>query len=148
VNIVMGVLLFHVIGFQGIAMATSIAAWINVLQMVTTLAKRGTYSPSAKTWNRLIRIGLSTFVFGLLLFGASHWRHLIESLFDHVRIGHVIGAKEFAILLTCVVGAFAYPPLLFASGGVTLAEIKRALKRKPASIEEEIGETPAGPGLL
>ena len=51
-------------------------------------------------------------------------------------------------MLTVLAGAALYPPLLFAFGGVKWSEVKRALKRKPAPIEEEIGETPAGPGLL
>jgi putative peptidoglycan lipid II flippase len=147
VNIVMGVLLFRLIGFQGIAMATSIAAWINVLQMAATLRRRGTYRPSARTWSRLARIGLSALAFGGLLYAAGAYRADIEALFAHVRIGHGIGAKEFAILLTCVIAAGAYPPLLFAFGGVKWSEVRRALKRRPAKLEDEIGETPAGPGL-
>jgi putative peptidoglycan lipid II flippase len=147
INIVLGVALFRTIGFQGIAMATSIAAWINVLQMLWTLRQRGTYRPSAKTWSRLARIGLSNLVFGALLFACAYFRPQIEGVFSGFRLAHVAGPKELAILVTCVVAALSYPPLLFAFGGVKLSELKAALRRKPASIEEEIGKTPAGPGL-
>ncbi|MFV4677404.1 lipid II flippase MurJ, partial [Mycobacterium tuberculosis] len=36
-NIVLGVGLFQVIGVEGIAAATAISAWLNVVMMVTTL---------------------------------------------------------------------------------------------------------------
>ncbi len=41
VNIVAGVTLFHFIGVQGIAAATSLASWVNVLMMAWTLHARG-----------------------------------------------------------------------------------------------------------
>ena len=148
VNIVLGVALFHLIGFQGIAMATSIAAWTNVLQMLWALHRRDLYRPSAKTWNRLARIGLSNLAFGLILFAAAWQRELIEGLFAGFHIGDVVGPKEIAIVLTALAAMAIYPPLLFAFGGVKLSELKRALRRRPAPIEEEVGETPAGPGLL
>ena len=46
------------------------------------------------------------------------------------RAAGLLGAKEITILLVCVVGAALYPVLLFAFGGVTPAEAKRALRRR------------------
>ena len=56
VIIVLGLALFQVIGIQGIAAATSAAAWLNVLQMSLLLAKRGDYTPTKVAWNRIARI--------------------------------------------------------------------------------------------
>jgi putative peptidoglycan lipid II flippase len=41
INIVLGLALFPIVGVSGLAIATSAASWINVLQMGFTLAKRG-----------------------------------------------------------------------------------------------------------
>ena len=155
VNIVVGVALVYTVGFWGIAAATAIASWINVGQMAFTLARRGDYRPSIKAWSRLIRILLASVALGIALATIQHFRPQIQSVFSGVHLGrHIVGAKELAIVLTCLVGAGLYPPLLFAFGGLRLAEVKAALRRNPrtptldAEIEEDLGKTPAGPDLL
>jgi putative peptidoglycan lipid II flippase len=155
VNVVLGVTLVHFVGFQGIAAATAVAAWINLGQMVYVLARRGDYRPSPATISRLIRVLLASLTVAGLLALASHYRALIEALFAGFRLGHnLVGPKEAAILLTVTVGGLLYPPLLIGFGGLKLSEIKAALRRppKPAPLDEEIeqdlGKTPAGPDLL
>jgi putative peptidoglycan lipid II flippase len=130
VNVAGGVALFHVMGVSGIAAATSLASWVNVLMMLSTLARRGAYAPSPAAWSRLIRITLASAVLGGVLAGASHVRPLIEQLFGHVRIGRAIGAKELAILAVSLLAALIYPVILLGVGGLTPAEIKGALSRK------------------
>ena len=135
-NIVAGVALFHLIGFHGIAMATSMAAWLNVGLMLGTLARRGTYTPSAEAWSRIARIVLASAVLGAILGVASHYRDPFQALFHGFHIGYAVGPKELAILITTVAAALIYPPLLLASGGVTMADIRTALRR-PAKIAAE-----------
>jgi putative peptidoglycan lipid II flippase len=147
VNIVAGLVLFHLVGFQGIAAATSIAAWLNVVQMAAKLGRLD-YRPSARTWSRLVRILAASLVLAAAMAAAAHFRGLIEAPFQSVRLGHVFGAKEIAVGLIVVVVGLAYLPLLFAFGGLRMSEIKAALRRKPDPIEEDLGKTPAGPGLL
>jgi putative peptidoglycan lipid II flippase len=125
VNIGLGVGLFQVIGFAGIAAATAIASWLNVGQMVVTLARRRHYRPSRRAWSRLIRITLASVVMGAMLAAASHWRPLIEA--PIAQVTHY--AKEVAILAVSALGAAAYPLLLFGFGGLTLAELRTALRR-------------------
>ena len=149
VNIVFGVILFRLMGVSGIAAATALASWINVGQMAITLSRRGHYSPSLAAWSRLARILAATLVLAALLGAAGHWRSLIEAPFHVIRWrGKSIGAKEIAITLTFIGALAVYPPLLFASGGLKLAEVKAALRRRVAPVEEDLGNTPAGPGLL
>jgi putative peptidoglycan lipid II flippase len=124
-NIVFGVILFFLVGVPGIAAATAIAAWINVGQMAAALWKRGHYRPGPATISRLLRIVAATVVLGLMLATAQHFRPLLESPFGGMR-----GAKEITVLLVCFAGALVYPVLLFASGGVTVAEAKGLLRRK------------------
>lgn len=129
-NIVGGVGLFYLVGFQGIAAATACAAWLNVGLMVFTLAKRKHYTPSANAWSRIIRVLLASAVMGAGLAAASHWRPALEGLLNGFSMAG-FGPKEITILTVCLLGALAYPFLVLAFGGLTIAEIKGALKRPP-----------------
>lgn len=130
VNIVLGLALFQVIGVPGIAAATSAAAWLNVLQMVLLLAKRGDYTPTRAAWSRIARIAVASAAFGALLGLASHERALIEAPLRHIHLLG-LGAKEIAVLSTAAVGVLAYAVLLVAFRGITVAEIKASLRRRP-----------------
>lgn len=129
VNVVLGVALFYLIGVPGIAAAAAVASWVNVGQMVFTLAKRGHYAPSAKAWGKLIRVLSASVLLGLMLAAAAHFRPLIEAPLAAIHVAGV-GAKEIAVLAVCGLAAGVYPVLLLALGGVTLAEAKAALRRK------------------
>jgi putative peptidoglycan lipid II flippase len=143
VNIAAGVTLFQLVGVSGIAAATSLAAWVNVLLMLRTLHKRGLYEPSAKTISRLLRVLLASAVLGGLLALASHFRAVLEAPLHGFRLGP-LGPKEILIVaLTAVAGA-VFPFLLFASGGVTLTEIRTALRRRPG---DKAVAAPGGPDL-
>jgi len=129
INVVLGVTLFHFLGVAGIAAATSGAWWINVVLMATVLARRGVYSPSPAAWSRLARVLAASVALGLLLAAASHWRPLIEAPFGRHHLGP-LHAKEIAVVGVAILAALIYPVLLFASGGLTLAEMRGALRRR------------------
>lgn len=139
INLVLGVVLFHAIGVAGLAIATSAAAWSNVLLMGFTLARRKTWTLSGHAVNRLARIGVATGAMAAFLGGASWGREYIEPLFRFAG-GE---AKLLAVCLVCVLGAALYGVLLFATRAVTPGEIKRALKRQPAAKGEDGAAAPA-----
>jgi putative peptidoglycan lipid II flippase len=130
VNIALGVSLFQVVGVTGIAAATSAASWLNVVMMAATLARRGVYAPSAAAWSHLARMLAASVVLGLALAAAAHFRGVIEAPLAHVRLGP-LHAKELAVALVSVLAVGLYPVLLFASGGLSLAELKAAVRRGP-----------------
>lgn len=130
VNIVLGIGLFYVIGFEGIAAATAIASWVNVAQMVWTLNRRGDWTPSPAAVGKLVRVLIASTLMGLALYAAHFYRPQLEGLLGDFRLPG-LGAKEIVILLVCLAGASLYPPLLLASGGVTIPEIRAALRRRP-----------------
>ncbi len=132
VNIVLGVALYQVMGVAGIAAATALASWLSTAQMAMTLARRGHYLPSAAAWGRLIRVGLASAVMGALLAAASHYRPIIEAPLAGFHFGG-FHAKEIAIIGVSLVGGGLYPVLLFAFGGLTLTEIRAALRRRPGA---------------
>ena len=128
VNIALGVTLFHFVGVAGIAAATSTAWWINVIMMATILARRGVYAPSPAAWSHLARVLAASVGLGLMLAAASHWRPLLEAPIGHHHLGP-LHAKELAIVAMSLLAAVVYPILLFASGGLSLSEIRAALQR-------------------
>jgi putative peptidoglycan lipid II flippase len=125
VNIGAGVALFYVLGFPGVAIATSLASWITVIQMTVILGKREVYRPSARAWSKMIRVTVASVALGLILAVAAHFRDLIEEPLKHLGF-----AKEVGVLALCAAGGALYPVLLFAFGGVTPAEAKAVFRRK------------------
>lgn len=148
VNVVLGIALFRLVGVQGIAAATSAAAWLNVALMMGALARRGTYQPSAAAWSRIVRIGLASLAIGLVMAAATHWRPLVEAPFEFIQLTvggtKALGAKEIAVLAVVAVVGLLYPVFLFAFGGLTLAEVKAALRR-PAKAEQDPSTTTVPP---
>lgn len=127
VNIALGVALFHLIGFKGVAIATSIAAWISVIQMWMSLTRSGVWRPTAAVVGRLVRVTIASVALGAFLFAANLFRPELEAIIGGVMR---VGVKELSIVLVCTAGMGLYPLLLFASGGVTMAEAKGMLRRR------------------
>jgi putative peptidoglycan lipid II flippase len=129
VNIALGVALFMAIGFQGVAIATSVAAWVTVLQMWLALQRRDVWRPSARAVGKILRVTLASLALGAILLLAGLFRPQIEGVVGGLLPGGR-GAKEIAIVLVSVVGLALYPALLFASGGITPAEARAAFRRR------------------
>ncbi len=122
VNIVLGVTLFRLIGFQGIAIATSTAAWLNVVQMILTLRKRGDYAPAPAALARLAKILAASVLLGGLLALASWLRPQYEPY---------LLRKEFALAAIMALAVPFYFGLLFLTRAVSPAELKSVLRRRP-----------------
>jgi putative peptidoglycan lipid II flippase len=129
VNVGLGLLLFRLIGAAGIAAATSASSWLSVVQMVVILKRRGHYVVSPRAASRLARILAASVLLGVTLALASRW------LVAHPhRIGFgPIHYKELALAVVAGLSLPLYGLLLFASGGVTPAELKGALRRSRSS---------------
>jgi putative peptidoglycan lipid II flippase len=140
VNVVAGIILFHLVGVPGIAAATSLASWLNVIMMSLTLARRGHYALGPRARSKLVRILAASIALGLLLAAAGHYRPQLQGALGNLHLGP-IHAKEIVILLVLVFAGAIYPMLLFASGGITMAELRAALRR-PARIEPADIPTP------
>ena len=141
INLVLGIALFHLIGVPGLAIATSVAAWSNVLLMAFSLARRKTWILSGHAANRLVRIGVATAAMAAFLAAASWGRAYYEPVFGFIGDE----AKLLALLVVCALGAALYGVLLFAVRAVTPGEIRRALRRQPAAKGEDGGAGPAMP---
>jgi len=67
INIALGLTLFMTIGFEGLALATSVAAWVNVAGLFVLLRKNEDLSPDARLLRHLPRIFLASLVMGAVL---------------------------------------------------------------------------------
>ena len=146
VNIALGIALFNLIGFTGLAAATSIATWITVAQMAITLHRRKAYAPSAGAWSRIARILAASLAMGALLALAAHFRPALEAPLAGVSLLG-LGAKELTVLAVCLAGALAYVGLLLAFGGMRPADVRAALRRAPGSDPAQAPTPTSGPDL-
>jgi putative peptidoglycan lipid II flippase len=127
INIVLGSALFFALrrfgelGFPGLAIATSVAAWVNVVLMVGALSRRGAYAPSAKATWRFTRIVIVSAVLGVVLWFATENRAMLEA---------ALGSKEVAVAALILGGGTGYFILLFLTGSVTISEVRGAFRRE------------------
>jgi putative peptidoglycan lipid II flippase len=117
-------------GFPGLAIATSLAAWVNVALMVRALVRRGAYAPTASAWGRLLRIALATGALWLVMAGMALNREALTAL--------LFGSKEIAIAVFIFGGGSFYFLCAFLFRAVTLREVRAAFRRERG---------PAGPSL-
>ena len=120
-------------GVVGLAVATSLTAWINVALLAGTLAREGAYRPSAALVRRLLRIGAASAAMAGVL-GALAW------LYPQLRIW--LWSKEMAVLVACAAGFLVYAAALLAFRGVTVAELRGALRREPGAPAGASGPEP------
>lgn len=129
VNIVAGLILFALVGVPGIAMATSLAAWIAVIQMLIALWRRRDYRPSPKVVSKIIRVALASLVMGGVLAVAAFNRDVLEAWITALGLP-LLGAKEIGVVVLSAGGLALYGLLVMAFGGVTRAELKAAMTRR------------------
>jgi len=97
INLSLGFILFHAIGFHGLALATSIAAWVNVTGLSVLLLRSGDLAPDAPLMKHLPRVVLASIVMGA---GLSWGRALMPDLSS----ANIV--MDF-VWLICVTGAGA-----------------------------------------
>jgi putative peptidoglycan lipid II flippase len=117
-------------GTIGLAVATSLGAWVNVFLLAGALAREGAYTMGAAVWKRMVRlIGASVMMGAFVAVGASQYPLLADLLWT----------KEVAVLVVIVVGVVIYGVAAFVLRAITLAEIKGALRR-----EKGVAGVPSG----
>jgi len=127
-NIVLSLLFFwllraHGFGHVGLAMATSLAAWLTVLLLGVSLRARGFLGFDARLRARLPRIALASLAMGGVLWGLQSQ---LGAWFDQA-----IPVRVAGLVLLIGAGIGVYAGLAFALGAVTLAELAKMLRRPP-----------------
>ena len=109
-------------GVLGLAVATSLSAWLNVALLGGTLVRESTWGASPAFVSRLLRVLLASGVMAAVLLAAGLGYGILSRVFL---------AKEVAVLVVCAVGAALYGVCLLAFRAVTLSELKAVLRREP-----------------
>jgi putative peptidoglycan lipid II flippase len=107
----------------GIAVATSLAGWVNALALWCVLRRRGLLAIDA----RLMR-ALPLMLLASLLMGAALW-YAIPELAPHLATGKPIWHRALAVGGLVGAGALVYGLLVVATGVMSLRQIARFLGR-------------------
>ena len=121
INVTLGVYLFFTIGFYGLALATSVAAWVNVICLAWLLIKDDSFSPDMRLLSRLPRIILASGAMAVALMA-------IAAPMSKYLTGHF--AKDFIVLgLVCGIGFVIYAAAAALLRAFNMSDIRNALKR-------------------
>ena len=126
VNLVFNLILVYVahLAFVGMALATTIAGWVNVGVMSTILHRRGIFAPDALLKKRLVKMLLACLVMMAALaalnplFAASYDQHALQ--------------KIFALGLTILAGALVYGIAVLALRAYDLEALNSLRRRSKA----------------
>jgi len=122
INIGLGLYLFKSIGFQGLALATTVAAWTNVVCLTWILLKDESFTPDIRLLSRLPRIMLASAAMAVALIAivASMSKYLTGNF-----------AKDFIVLgFVCGIGFVIYAAAAaLLRRAFNMSDIRDALKR-------------------
>ena len=121
INIGLGLYLFKSIGFQGLALATTVAAWTNVVCLTWILLKDESFTPDIRLLSRLPRIILASAAMAVALIAivASMSKYLTGNF-----------AKDFIVLgFVCGIGFVIYAAAAALLRAFNMSDIRDALKR-------------------
>lgn len=123
INVVLSLALFPTLKHVGIALATSVAAWANVVLLAIFLARRDHFSIAAAEWRQQGLIVLLTLIMSGTLYGLVL---LLGPVFDP---GYFFPVQALALLALCILGAALYFALVHLSGVQPLGGLLRRLRR-------------------
>ena len=121
INVVLSYILFFRIGLVGIAIATSVAGWVNMLLLSGQLWRLGYFEPDSRLVRRGPRIVLAAIGMGVGLWLAA----------DYLapRLVGPLPQQIGALTLLVAGGAVLFAILVQLLGGARLSELKSALRR-------------------
>ncbi len=123
VNVAASLVLSRYLGHVGIALATSLAAWVNAGLLGFTLSRRGLFTLDARSAKRLPRIVLASLLMGALLL-AGMW--LLRA--NYAENAGLLAAA-WGLLLLVAGGVASYFAIAHVTGAMRLGELKSMLKR-------------------
>lgn len=109
-------------GFPGLAIATSIAAWINAGLLFIGLQQRNWYHPGPRLLSRLVSVTLASLAMGGALYFLLGQRDQIQSLLPY--------GKFVEVLAFIAIGAAVYAIAALVFGAVRLSDLKAMARKK------------------
>jgi putative peptidoglycan lipid II flippase len=123
VNIAASIVLSRYMAHVGIALATSIASWVNAVLLIAAAVRRGHYSADARFKSRLPRMVASLFVMTAVLVGLN-W--LISGNYAE-NAGFL--AALWGLLLLFLAGAVSYFAAAHVTGALRYPELMSTFRR-------------------
>ncbi|MGD1935906.1 MAG: murein biosynthesis integral membrane protein MurJ [Candidatus Phaeomarinobacter sp.] len=128
VNISGSLILFYQIGFVGIAIATSMAAWVNAGLLWGRLAANGHYAADERLKKRLPMIVIASAAMGGLLWAtATYAGPTAAAMMPNGWTAEALGILALGALVAG--GGLVYALLCQITGAATVADIRQALRR-------------------
>lgn len=121
VNLVIGASLFFTVGFYGLALATSIAAWGNVICLAYVQRNHGHFIVDARLLSRLPRI-----IIAALIMGAALW--WLGAMAAPLRTGNIFW-DYFVVAAVCGIGIVIYFGVAMMIRAFGVADIKDAFRK-------------------
>ena len=119
VNIVVSLILFGPLGHVGIAIATTIAAWVNVMLLARGL--KGLVHVDKEFWSKTSRMCLASVVMGALVWVGYT---VVEPWFDHA-----LWKQCTALAILIGLGISAYALLALMLKATSISELKASFRR-------------------
>ncbi len=121
VNVTLGAVLFFSIGYVGLAMATSIAAWVNAIALALGLRRLGWFAPDRALASRLARLLLAALAMGAVIAAlAAPVRKMMRALPVH---------NFSSAVLMALIGLLVFALAAFATRAVRWREISMLARR-------------------
>lgn len=106
----------------GMAMATTIAGWVNLALMASILHKRGVFAPDALLKSRLAKLAVASVAMALVLWAiGGHFEHYYQ---EHATM------KVFALSSVITIGLITYTIAVMVLGAYDTELVKKLVRRK------------------
>ncbi len=123
INLGLGAGLFFTVGFFGLALATSFAAWVNVICLALILIRNRHFVLDQRLLGRLPRIGLAALLMGLAL-----WQ--IVPIARPFLTGSIL-QDYITLAIVCGLGFAVYCLCILLLGALDMSDFKDAFKKPP-----------------
>ncbi len=121
VNLILGAGLFFTVGFFGLALATSVAAWGNVICLAYVQRKQGHFIMDTRLVSRIPRIFMAAAVMGAALWWLAQYA-------APLRTGNIFW-DYFVVAVVCAIGIVIYFASAMALRAFGMADIKDAFRK-------------------
>ena len=123
VNIAASFILSRYMAHVGIALATSVAAWVNACLLMFTSVKRGHYTWDARFKRRLPLMIVSLLVMAAVLYGLNLW------LAPNYAEGAGFKAAAWGLVALLLAGAVSYFAAAQVTGAFRISDLKSSMRR-------------------
>lgn len=119
--------LFQTLGLMphvGIALATTLAAWVNAVMLFATLKRHGDFEADQRLVRNLPLIVLASLAMGGLVYVLTGW------LAPQLSSAATLGVRVTALAAVVVAGMIVFAAFIMATGVLGVAQLKRFTRRR------------------